>query len=226
MSTTVGRLSSAAQSATTCILFALPDSLTLVAGQSSLRLESYLFTREALTTAREHLTSGGTFTMYNYYRERWLVDRYAGTLAEVFGQTPCVDDVGAGQLAAITVSADANAIECSSPWRTAGEVPPPATDNHPFPYLREAGVPELFRQGRNRPDPCVLGIRCSHDGGVAATHAAPCGPRVHGGRISPVLETKNVVQFALLFGTTWFVNALVFGGVLLSVLAAIEVTRH
>ena len=26
------------------ILFALPDSLTLVAGQSSLRLESYLFT--------------------------------------------------------------------------------------------------------------------------------------------------------------------------------------
>jgi hypothetical protein len=35
-----------------------------------------------------------------------------------------------------------------------------------------------------------------------------------------------VVQFALLFGTTWFVNALVFGGVLLSVLAAIEVARR
>ena len=29
-----------------------------------------------------------------------------------------------------------------------------------------------------------------------------------------LLETKNVVQFALLFGTTWFVNAFVFGGVL------------
>jgi hypothetical protein len=41
-----------------------------------------------------------------------------------------------------------------------------------------------------------------------------------------LLETKNVVQFALLFGTTWFVNALVFGGVLLSVLAAIEVARR
>ena len=33
-----------------------------------------------------------------------------------------------------------------------------------------------------------------------------------------LLETKSVVQFALLFGTTWFVNALVFLGVLLSVL--------
>ncbi len=29
-----------------------------------------------------------------------------------------------------------------------------------------------------------------------------------------LLETKSVVQFALLFGTTWFVNALVFGGIL------------
>jgi hypothetical protein len=34
------------------------------------------------------------------------------------------------------------------------------------------------------------------------------------------------VQFALLFGTTWFVNALVFAGVLVSVLAAIEVARR
>ena len=41
-----------------------------------------------------------------------------------------------------------------------------------------------------------------------------------------LLETKSVVQFALLFGTTWFVNALVFAGVLVSVLAAIEVARR
>ena len=41
-----------------------------------------------------------------------------------------------------------------------------------------------------------------------------------------LLETKNVVQFALLFGTTWFVNSLVFAGVLLSVYLAVEVARH
>ena len=41
-----------------------------------------------------------------------------------------------------------------------------------------------------------------------------------------LLETKSVVQFALLFGTTWFVNSLVFVGVLLSVLLAIEVERR
>src|SRR5205807_434338 len=41
-----------------------------------------------------------------------------------------------------------------------------------------------------------------------------------------LLETMYVVRFALFFGTTWFVNALVFAGVLLSVLMAVEVSRH
>jgi len=41
-----------------------------------------------------------------------------------------------------------------------------------------------------------------------------------------LLETKSIVQFALLFGTTWFVNALVFAGVLVAVLAAVEISRR
>jgi hypothetical protein len=41
-----------------------------------------------------------------------------------------------------------------------------------------------------------------------------------------LLETKNVVQFALLFGSTWFVNSLVFAGVLLSIYLAVEIARH
>ena len=41
-----------------------------------------------------------------------------------------------------------------------------------------------------------------------------------------LLETKSVVQFALLFGTTWFVNSLVFAGILLAVLAAVEIARR
>ena len=41
-----------------------------------------------------------------------------------------------------------------------------------------------------------------------------------------LLETKNIATFALLFGTTWVVNALVFAGVLVIVLAAVETTRR
>jgi hypothetical protein len=40
------------------------------------------------------------------------------------------------------------------------------------------------------------------------------------------METRSVTSFALLFGTTWFVNALVFGGVLVAVLLGVEVTRR
>ena len=61
------------------ILFALPDSLTLLAGQGSLRLENFLFTVESMQTVHEHLEPGGTFAMYNYY-EPFLLDRYAATL--------------------------------------------------------------------------------------------------------------------------------------------------
>jgi uncharacterized membrane protein len=41
-----------------------------------------------------------------------------------------------------------------------------------------------------------------------------------------LLETRYVATFALLFGTTWLVNAMVFGGVLVIVLAAVETTRR
>src|SRR5205823_4305000 len=49
------------------ILLALPDSATIVTGQSALRLENYLFTTQALGRARSLLDPGGTFAMYNYY---------------------------------------------------------------------------------------------------------------------------------------------------------------
>ena len=73
------------------IIFALPDSLTLVAGASQLRLESYLFTEQSLEAVQEHLKPGGAFAMYNYYREDWLVGRLGNTAAAAFGHDPCID---------------------------------------------------------------------------------------------------------------------------------------
>ena len=206
------------------VVFGLPDSLTLVAGQSSIRLESYLFTREAIAAARDHLAPGGAFTMYNFYRERWLVDRYALTLLEVFGQAPCVDDVGAGQLVVLTVTLDAADLTCDTPWPASAGAPDPATDDHPFPYLREPGVPPVYL--------LTIGLILLASFGLVRGVAGSLRPMARYldlaamGAAFLLLETKSVVQFALLFGTTWLVNALVFGGVLVSVLAAIEVARR
>ena len=85
------------------ILFALPDSLALVNGASQIRLESFLFTEEALRSAHAHLKPGGGFAMYNFYRENWLIDRLAGTAGTAFGHAPCVD-IFARHQAVVTVA--------------------------------------------------------------------------------------------------------------------------
>lgn len=208
------------------VLFALPDSITLVAGQSSLRLESFLFTREAVEAVRDRLKPDGTFAMYNYYREPWLVDRLAGTVAEVFGTDPCVD-VGAmeGVFASIAASADPDRLTCASTWTPASSpIPDPASDDHPFPYLRTPGLPGFYLA--TIAFIVLVSLVAVRAASGPFRRMAPYADLFFMGAAFLLLETKHVVQFALLFGTTWFVNALVFAGVLLSVLAAIEVARR
>jgi hypothetical protein len=207
------------------VLFALPDSLTLVSGNSSLRLESYLFTREAVAEARSHLAPGGAFAMYNSYRKSWLIDRYGRTLTEVFGHRPCLDSVGGGsRRGALVAGLDPGDQRCAQTWRaSAAGAPAPATDDHPFPYLLKPGIPTYY-----------LGVLLAVLLCALVSVRAVAGPlrwmRPYAdlffmGAAFLLLETRYVTGFALLFGSTWLVNALVFAGVLLAVLCAVETSR-
>lgn len=208
------------------ILFALPDSLILVAGQSSLRLESYLFTIEAMKSARAHLTANGSFGMYNFYREDWLIDRLAGTLQTAYGHAPCLDAFGRyGRFALLMVSRQPGALRCPNAWTaTAGATSAAVDDDHPFVYLQHRSIPSMYLI-------TIAAILLASLGlirGVAGPFTQMRGytDLFFMGAAFLLLETKNVVQFALLFGTTWFVNALVFFGILLCVYLAIEVARR
>jgi SAM-dependent methyltransferase len=213
------------------ILFALPDSLTLVSGASQLRLESYLFTRESIQEAYDHLSPDGVFAMYNYYREDWLINRLAGTVEEVFGHAPCIDRFTAVQsLAVMAIGKSPENAVCDDTWERAAiaasgqEIPAPSADDRPFLYLKDASIPQIYL--------ILIGLI------IAVSLIAI---RVVGGPLRQMrgyadlflmgmafllLETRSITTFALLFGTTWLVNALVFAGVLLAVLLAIEVTRR
>lgn len=207
------------------ILFALPDSLTLVSGQSSLRLESYLFTLESMVTARNHLNPDGAFAMYNFYREQWLVDRLANTLDQTYGYRPCVDAFGTvGHEAVLTIARQQSNMTCATTWRATSSFPPPARDDYPFLYLRSRSIPGLY----------LLTLALILLVSLAMTRVAS-GPLrkmtsyvdlFFMGAAFLLLETKNVVQFALLFGTTWLVNALVFAGILFAVYLAVELARR
>src|SRR5439155_12588747 len=206
------------------ILFALPDSLTALAGQSELRLENYLFTIQAMRVARAHLEAGGAFAMYNYYQP-FLLDRYATTLDDVYGSRPCAElgnTLGARRQAVLTVGRDGSTPNCATPWQ--GLRSAPASDDRPFPYLPAPSIPIFYLW--------VIGLILA---GALVVIRAAGGPfrrmasyvdLAFMGAAFMLLESKNIVQFALLFGTTWFVNSLVFAGVLVSVFAAIETARH
>jgi hypothetical protein len=205
------------------ILYALPDSLTALAGQSAIRLESYLLTAEALTAARAHLAAGGTFAMYNYYAP-FVLGRYATTIEDVFHRVPCVQLGGLVQgrrMAVLTVRPAGPVPNCASFWH--GTRVAPATDNRPFPYLASAAIPStyLWMLGAILLASLLL-VRAA---GGPLTRMRSYVDLAFMGAAFLLLETKSIVQFALLFGTTWFVNSLVFAGVLVAVYLAIETAR-
>lgn len=206
------------------ILFALPDSLVLVNGASAIRLESFLFTRGAVEAARDHLAVGGGFSMYNYYRENRLIDRLGGTLADVFGHDPCVDRIGGAQ--AVISAGITTADQSCNPAEPALAVTrtAPATDDRPFVYFFGNSLPKIYLGA-------IAAILLLSLLLVRALAGPFKGMRSYAdlffmGAAFLLLETKNVSSFALLFGTTWVVNAIVFTGVLMAVLLAVETTRH
>jgi SAM-dependent methyltransferase len=204
------------------IIFALPDSLTLVSGASSLRLESYLFTIEAMRSVRDHLAPGGSFSMYNSYRETWLIGRLARTVQDAFGHTPCVDSL-TGVAAVITAGLTTADQQCD-PHQVIPAGPAPATDDHPFVYLYGRSIPPFYAV--TLLGIILLSLLAVRVAGGPIRAMRPYLDLAFLGAAFLLLETRAITGFALLFGTTWIVNAIVFAGVLLVVLAAVEVTRR
>ena len=206
------------------ILFALPDSLALVSGASQIRLESFLFTQEAMEAAADRLTDDGVFTMYNYYREDWLVGRLGSTAAQAFGHEPCIDLFGAGT--AVFTAAKDEANQRCAPTNTGvpADAVEPADDDAPFLYYRGGMVPGIYLWALG--GILVISLLLVRTLGGPLGAMRPYADLFFMGAAFLLLETKNIATFANLFGTTWIVNAMVFGGVLVIVLAAVETTRR
>ena len=219
------------------ILFAVTDSLTLVSSTSNLRLESFLFTQESFASARDHLAPDGVFVMYNYYRQPWLVQRYANMVADAFGSAPITRTYPTGDFGAAVI-ADGPLVRSLAGGPPPGDTieavdlsgaPRPATDDWPFPYLRDPGIATHYLLGLG----IMILLAAMGVGGTLRYIGLPL--RGFGARYAHffllgvaflLLETRSIVTFSLLFGTTWYVNALVFFAILASVLAAVAVNSR
>jgi SAM-dependent methyltransferase len=207
------------------VIFALPDSLALVAGASSLRLESYLFTKESMERAAELVKPGGGFAMYNYYREDWLVGRLANTMEAAFGHSPCID-VYQDRSAVLYVGKTESDQECGSADTSVTNVSGPAAvgDSQPFLYLKDRSIPALYLWVLLAI--LIISVTAVRVVGGPLRQLRPYTDLFLLGAAFLLLQTKAVAGFALLFGTTWVVNSIVFSGVLVAVLLAVEFTRR
>lgn len=202
------------------VIFALTDSLVKVSSMAQLRLENYVFTVDAIRRAFELLTDDGEIVLYNYYRRTWLVEKFQRMVHAATGRWPRLL-ISTDDFAMLGVAkADPPAEAPTSAERV--DVP---TDDWPFPYLKEHGIPPLYAGALGVAGVLVvvLGLalrRRSPRGGVAPVMAFFLM-----GAAFLLLETKSIVQFSLLFGTTWENTSLVFLAVLALVLAANATAR-
>jgi hypothetical protein len=262
------------------VVYALVDSLVLHSSFSNIRLESYLFTKEAFQDVEKHLKPNGVFATYNYFRQGWVVARVEKTLKTAFGTDPLVmmlpyrervePDATFGSFTIFLSGSDAALAQYRSAfdkngsyWLDAensspdaarngfldkppaevgekdtkrwmrfgratvvqpGEDLPMATDDWPFLYLRKPMIPALsIRAALVMGALAMLLLYLFDRKSAKARGGAFAGfdfRMFFLGAGFMLVETKAVVRMALLFGSTWFVNSIVFFAVLVVILLA------
>ena len=214
------------------IVFALTDSLVKVSSVSQLRLENYLFTENSFRRAGEILKPGGWVVLYNAYREKWLAQKLEQMLAHSMPRGSAISSTSSPQaendifqwhfLIGRKPFADDVPLSDQPPVDHGFE---PATDDWPFPYMKERKIPVHYIVAMG-----IVSLMVSLALLSLGRRSRKSDPRyavsfTFLGAAFLLLETKGVIQFSLLFGTTWLNNSLVFFAVLVSVLLGIQVAR-
>lgn len=202
------------------------DSHALLSGMSTVRLDNFVYTVESLQAIKRHLEPDGLAVLMFSVPADWLGENMLRLCLKVFPDPSPVFYLGDDRLFNLMVLAGPGVPEAVSRLRAqplrfhrlngdakGGDVP---TDDWPYLYLKGRGVPAHYVKAvaalalvAALAIVLAMGERArSFDG------AAFC----LGGAFM-LLETKAVTTLSLLFGSTWLVNAFVFGSILAMVLA-------
>lgn len=215
------------------IIFGLLDSHTLSSSYSNVRLDNYVYTLQSFEEAKHLLEPHGEMALYFQVMDRFIGSRLFEMLGQTFGYQPLSLQVppsrrGYGGSAFITgdmrsilrhVMKDPHLIEMV---RT-GPAPlweslhvPITTDDWPYLYLENRGIPLQYWMVFG-----VLAVLWGLGSRLLPRAGKGLDPRFFLlGAGFMLLETKNVSSFALLFGTTWTVNAIVVAAILVMAMLA------
>ena len=200
------------------IVFALLDSCRLMGNMSSLRLDSYVFTMESFEEAKRLLKPDGVQLTAFSVGEPWMETRFYEMLRQVYGRDPILVNEQPG------MATSAGLVYVSGPGqdrlgiapkpRAADETVTLAHDDWPYIYARQPAIPMEYV--------VVLTLVVLVSTLVLRVFSGRNEwPNAHFfclGAAFLLLETKNVTTLALVFGSTWYVNNVVFLSVLVMAL--------
>jgi SAM-dependent methyltransferase len=212
------------------IVFSLLDSHTTTSHFTNIRIDNYVYTREALQRAKRLLKSDGLFIVKFQVDNPWIAGRLFNLMQDAFGQDPIQFQSELGGYDAsgrffVGGSRERLAQAMSDPalaayLATHSKMPTQAarltTDDWPYFYQHEPGLPISVIL-------ISLAVLIICGWFLRQTSGERAGGELHFlflGAGFMLLEAQIVSKMALLFGTTWVVNAIVISGLLCLIVAA------
>ena len=213
------------------IVFSLLDSHTTSSYYTNIRIDNYVYTIEALEAAKRLLKPDGIFIVKFQVQTPWVAGRLYALLSRVFGHAPIelqseptvYTTGGSFFITGSTQRIDQALSDQVLAKYVAGhhdlqmEPANPTTDDWPYFYQRSPGLPlgVIVISGAL----VLLCISLLRDTGIASKNDIDWHFFFLGAGFL-LLEAQIISKIALLFGTTWLVNSIAIGGLLLLILAA------
>ena len=212
------------------IVFSLLDSHTTASDFSNIRIDNFVYTREALARVRQSLKPGGLLVIEFQVNTPWIAGRLYSLVKDTFGQEPVqfqIDTwkydtgghffVGGSQQRITQAMSDPVLSEFVRKHAAMpSEAAPPTTDDWPYFYQHEPGLPFSVIL-------VTIAVLLTFGWFLWQTGSAAGNVDLHFlllGAGFMLLEAQIVSRMALMFGTTWVVNSIVVSGLLCLILAA------
>jgi len=213
------------------IVFSLLDSHTTASHFTNIRIDNYVYTREAIDAARRLLNPDGIFIVkFQVQRKPWIVGRLNDLLTETFGYSPLqLEDVsgdttwghffvtGSPRRINATLRGDPRLAQyIGARMGTPMESVALTTDDWPFFYQRNPGLPTSVVTI----SALLILISLLAAKQIGLGFASLRLEFFFLGAGFMLLEAQIISRMALLFGTTWLVNSIVIAVLLLLIVAA------
>ncbi|MGB9106311.1 MAG: hypothetical protein WCC59_16265 [Terriglobales bacterium] len=214
------------------IVFAGLDSHTGFSDYSNMRLDNFVYTQESFNEAKAHLDPGGVLFVGFEVNRPWLGARLKGLLAQTFSKTPLVFVaytrlLGESTCFVVSPSDQVQAALAANPQLAEMARHAPDFLNHGAVPLTTDDWPYLYTESRSIP-PTYYSV-----GVLLLLIALLLYGEIHDVRRQRpsvfffamgagfmLIETQTISRLALFFGTTWVVNGIVIGAILLTLLLA------